>query len=61
MILRLSLVENKPALLRTQSKDLLVKSNKATTEETRVPAGNFEGSPYRTPQLIMLRLTSCYT
>ena len=38
MILRLSLVENKPALLRTQSKDLLVKSKEATTEETRVPA-----------------------
>ena len=37
MILRLSLVENKPALLRTYSEDLLVKSKEATTEETRVP------------------------
>ena len=37
MILRLSLVENKPALLRTYSEDLPVKSKEATTEETWVP------------------------
>ena len=37
MILRLSLVENKPALFRTYSEDLLVKSKEATTEETQVP------------------------
>ena len=72
MILRLSLVENKPALLRTQSKDLLVKSNKATTEETRVPAvyrkmtdktqqnmaDSFSESAFR---LSMTRLDSIYT
>ena len=34
MIVRLSLVENKPALLRTQSEDLLEKSEEATTAET---------------------------
>ena len=38
MILRVSLVENKPALLRTQSEDLLVKSKEATTMKTRLLA-----------------------
>ena len=38
MILRLSLVENRPALLRTSSEDLLVKSKEATIEEMWVPA-----------------------
>ena len=36
MILRVSLVENKLALLRTYSEDLLVKSKEATTVKTRV-------------------------
>ena len=38
MIVWLSLVENKPVLLRTKSGDLLVKSKYATTVETRVRA-----------------------
>ena len=38
MILRVSLVENKLALLRTYSEDLLVKSKEATTVKTRVLA-----------------------
>ena len=36
MILRVSLVENKLALLRTYSEDLLVKSKEATAVKTRV-------------------------
>ena len=36
MILRVSLVENKLALLRTYSEDLLVKSKEATTVKMRV-------------------------
>ena len=32
------LVENKPALLRTKSEDLVVKSEDATTVKTQVPA-----------------------
>ena len=38
MILRVSLIENKLALLRTYSEDLLVKSKEATTVKTRVVA-----------------------
>ena len=38
MILRVSLVENKLALLRTYSEDLLVKSKKGTMVKTRVLA-----------------------
>ena len=38
MILGVSLVENKLALLRTYSEDLLVKSKEATTVKTRVLA-----------------------
>ena len=37
-IVMLILVENNPALLRTQSEDLLVKSEGVTTVETQVPA-----------------------
>ena len=37
MILRLSLVENKPALLRMQSEDLPVKFEEATTGTHCVP------------------------
>jgi len=45
MILRLSLVENKPALLRTYSEDLLVKFEVATTVKTRVPTEYLKHSP----------------
>ena len=38
MILRVSVVENKLALLRTYSEDLLVKSKEATTVKTCVLA-----------------------
>ena len=38
MILRVSLVENELALLRTYSEDLLVKSKEATTGKIRVLA-----------------------
>ena len=38
MIPRVSLVENKPALLGTYSEDLLVKSKEARTVKMRVPA-----------------------
>ena len=38
MILRVSLVENKPASLGTYSEDLLVKSKKARTVKMQVPA-----------------------